>query len=466
MDPLAYHARTHPHRAAWERPGRRWTYAALHARAAGVAQWLRAQTSAAPLRVALHLPRGPLLAAHLWGIWRAGATAVLLNRRAPLPELRERLQAVDARLLFSTDEALRAAARNANMAAHAPLDTTAPSPRGASLPLDLPATVVFTSGSTGTPKAVLHTWGNHFWSARGAHVNMPLRRGDRWLASLPMYHVGGLAIVIRCMLAGATVVEAPDAPLHQSLQAMRATHVSMVTTQFRRCLQALRTPPAPLRAVLLGGGPLPNDLLMEGHAAGWPVHASYGSSEMASQITTTPPGAAPDALRTAGRVLPYRALRIATTGEIQVRGRPLFRGYLQPDGSLDPARTADGWFQTRDRGRLDDDNRLHVLGRLDRMFVSGGENIQPEAIERVLHALDDITHAAVVDVPDATYGARPVAFVAAAAWRPAAWRRALARRLPRYMTPDAFLPWPAEAHNGLKVAYDGLRARAIAARAE
>ena len=171
---------------------------------------------------------------------------------------------------------------------------------------------------------------------------------------------------------------------------------------------------------------------------------------MASQVTTTPPGAARATLSTAGAVLPHRALRIAEDGEILVRGATLFAGYVDGDALHDP-RTADGWYPTGDRGTLDADGHLHVHGRTDHMFVSGGENIHPEEIERALMQLGGITRAVVVPVPDEEFGARPVAFVeaggeavgkAAERERVAAWRRKLDEALPRYKRPVRFLPWP------------------------
>jgi O-succinylbenzoic acid--CoA ligase len=226
----------------------------------------------------------------------------------------------------------------------------------------------------------------------------------------------------------------------------------MVATQLRRVLQDDDTPPPSLRAALLGGSALPASLTDWAHERGWSIHTSYGMTEMASQVATTPPGASAQTLRTSGRVLPHRTCTIAPDGEILVRGPTLLEGYVTKEGRNDP-RDADGWYHTGDVGRIDSDGLLHVEGRQDRMFVSGGENIQPEAIERVLTRHDDVLQAAVVPVPDETYGQRPVAFVRSRARSeedrvPEALqevlRDSLAAELPRFMVPDAFYPWPAE----------------------
>jgi O-succinylbenzoic acid--CoA ligase len=177
-------------------------------------------------------------------------------------------------------------------------------------------------------------------------------------------------------------------------------------------------------------------------------------------------------------LLPHRALRIdadAETseggetgpGEILFGGAVLFRGYVEPDGDgdvrLDPARDEDGWYPSGDRGRIDAEGRLRVIGRVDRLFISGGENIQPEEIEAALQQADGIDRAVVVPVSHAEYGQRPVAFVRAADWNPNEWRRHLAARLPGFKIPDAFEPLPAQAVEGrMKVDRHALRTRAEA----
>jgi len=326
------------------------------------------------------------------------------------------------------------------------------------------ATVLFTSGSTGTPTAILHSWANHVYSAKGSNANLPLRPGDRWLLSLPLYHVGGLAILVRCALAGAAVaVPDPDPSVSASLEATGATHGSLVATQLRRLLDVRdgALPPR-VRGILLGGGPLPETLLRWGSARGWPLHTSYGSTEMASQVTTTPPGAPLDDLRTAGRCLPHRHVRIDADGQILVAGRTLCRGIAEDARFRGPRER--GWFPTGDLGRLDAQGRLHVQGRTDRQFVSGGENIQPEEVEAALERHEEIERAVVVPVPNPEYGRRPVAFVRSATGTvPDDWASVLGDVLPRFKVPDAAYELPeAAVQDQMKVDRALLRRRARA----
>jgi O-succinylbenzoic acid--CoA ligase len=422
----------------------------------------------AEARVALRLDRSPEAVILLWALWRVGAVAVPLSTRLPPDTVKTQIHQVRAPFFVVEEGDDNSPLADGTVySSKEVVVTRAEEGIGGSSSLndlarDRSATIVFTSGSTGTPKAALHTWGNHLYSAKGSNANIPLRPGDRWLLSLPLYHVGGLAVLVRCAMAGAAVaVPDGDRSIAEAVGTTKATHISLVATQFRRLLRDTDgTPPPSLRAVLLGGGPVPDALLRQGHAHGWPLHTTYGCTEMASQVTTTPPGASLDTLRTAGRRLPHRRVCIED-GEILVAGRTLFRGYVTEDGIDDP-RTDDGWYRTGDRGRLDASGRLHVRGRMDRMFVSGGENVQPEEIEEALERLDGVARAVVVPVPDAEYGHRPVAFLRGPApIQPQALRDALADLLPRFKIPDAFHSLPEDAiQNGLKIDHERLRRQA------
>ena len=366
-----------------------------------------------------------------------------LNIRWPVATLRAAIQQVDADLIVADDAMLEVLDLPA--VAFEELNATATVPQAPSWDPSATATVVFTSGtSSAMPKAAVHRLESHCCSARGANSNLPLGPGDRWLLALPLYHVGGLAILFRCLLSGATVALAPaDRPIGESLSQIQATHVSVVPTQLLRLLrQQLLS--EHLRAVLVGGAPLPAALAAEALAAGLPVHTTYGCTEMASQITSTSPESEDDDLRTCGKVLPYREIRIADDGEILVRGPTLFDGYLARDG-VRAEIDRDGWFATGDRGELDDQLRLVVHGRVDNMFISGGENVQPEEIEARLCESEGVAEAVVLPIPDEEFGHRPAAFVRMQPGYRLESRvlaTKLAAVLPRFKVPARFLIWP------------------------
>ena len=411
-------------------------------------------------RVALYLPKDGRYVVSLLALMRAGCVASPLSTRVPPRGVAALLERAACTALISDDgEVLKAAKSVQGLVPETVLGTSGePSAGPLEVPLDRPATVVFTSGSTGVPKAALHAFGNHYFSALGSNANIALAPGDRWLHSLPLYHVGGLSILFRCLLAGAAIaLPEPEAPLDDAIVVLGATHVSLVSTQLLRLLRAEADLDG-LKAVLLGGGPMPVHLVHDALLRGLPVHTSYGLTEMASQVTTTPPDASPEALNTAGRVLPYREVSVSGEGEIMVRGETLFAGYVSGEEVERPL-DAGGWFRTGDLGSLDD-GYLRVRGRVDNMFVSGGENVQPEEIEEALCRLEGVDEAVVVPVPDEEFGARPAAFVrtTGGAPEPGALSRSLGLSLPRFKVPVAFYPW--EGTGGMKPDRVGLAERA------
>ena len=395
--------------------------------------------------VALRLEKDERYVVLLLAVLRAGCVACPVSARVPPEGVAPLLRLAGPSALISDQDLpdvtdLVSVLEPERLLKHVPEDGQTADP--ATVRSDRPATIVFTSGSTGTPKAALHTFGNHYYSALGSGANIPLGPGDRWLHSLPLYHVGGLSIVFRCLLAGAAMVfPEPGASLGEAIARGGVTHVSLVATQLRRLLSE-EAPLETLRAVLLGGGPVPETLVDEALDRGLPIHTSYGLTEMSSQVTTTPRGASRETLRTSGRALPHREIAVAEDGEILVRGETLFAGYLWEDGLNRPLDEA-GWFHTNDLGELDAAGLLRVTGRRDNQFVSGGENVQPEEIEEALCRIEGVEQAVVVPVPDEEFGERPVAFVRAPGGQPAQeLAKALEPVLPRFKIPVAFHQWP------------------------
>jgi o-succinylbenzoate---CoA ligase len=315
------------------------------------------------------------------------------------------------------------------------------------------ATILCTSGSTGLPKLMLHTTANHYWSARSAAENIPFGAGDCWLQSLPLYHVGGYSIFFRAIVGGAAIAFPSTNTfdvrlLAQTLERFPITHCSFVATQLYHALRhaplvkQLRT----AKAIILGGSAIPQTLITQALDEGLKIFTSYGSTEMASQISTSISSEASE-LRASGTILPHREVRISDDGEILVRGKTLAKGRVTQQGIV-PLVDEDGWYHTRDLGALDSMRRLTVLGRRDNMFISGGENIHPETIEQVLCDYEDVVQAIVVPVPHEIYGFRPVAFVQRVGNKSlhSAWIRDaqahITTILPRFATPDHIIPFP------------------------
>lgn len=440
--------------------GRTMSYSELDCRVSAAAGRLEELGVSPGARVGLYLPKNVGYLVLLLALMRAGIVACPVSTRLPAGGVEPLLERAGCTVLISGDgKLLKAVERVDVLDPEAVLDEDVEDEKisePAEIPLDRPATVVFTSGSTGVPKAALHTFGNHYFSAIGSNANIALAAGDRWLHSLPLYHVGGLSIVFRCLISGAAIaLPEPDAPLGRSISELRATHVSLVSTQLLRLLRE-ETDLEGLKAVLTGGGPTPEDLVDEALSRGLPVHTSYGLTEMASQVATTRRGASREELRTAGRVLPHREVSVSVEGEILVRGDTLFAGYVERGKTGLPA-GAGGWFRTGDLGRLDGAGRLCVLGRRDNLFVSGGENVRPEEIEEALLRIAGVEEAVAVPVPDPEFGERPVAFVRLSGVV-VDLARALESVLPRFKVPKTFHEW--EGAGGMKPDRPALKERA------
>ncbi|MDQ7040991.1 MAG: o-succinylbenzoate--CoA ligase [Rhodothermus sp.] len=461
--PLFWWSSQMPDRPVVQLPSGSISAGLLEQRVRTVSGQLRAAGIAPGDRIGLWLEDPVATMVCLLALWRLRAVACLVSTRMPSGGLGELVQQIGLQALITDRPSSTTLPcwHPDNLAEGVP-EAVETAPR---LALAQYATVFFTSGSTGTPKGVLHTIGNHIYSARGVIRHLRVQAGDRWLLVLPLYHVGGMGVVLRCLLAGAVIV-VPERrePLAQALVRYGPTHVSLVPTQLWRLLRATEGgPPDTLRVVLLGGSAVPEGVLEEGAARGWPLHTSYGLTEMTSTVTATPLGASRALLRTAGQVLPYRAVKIGADGAILVRGPVRFVGYLAR-GQLQQPFDEAGWFDTGDLGWLDEQGLLHVEGRRDNRFISGGENIQPEAIERALLRLDGVAEAVVVPIPDPEFGERPAAFVrldARGTWAPEQWRRRLRQQLPGFMIPVAFWPWPEMLERGLKTARHHLQEEAL-----
>jgi O-succinylbenzoic acid--CoA ligase len=263
--------------------------------------------------------------------------------------------------------------------------------------------ILHTSGTTAAPKPVELTYGNFRASAEAAAANLPLTPDDRWLCVLPLFHVGGLSILTRSAFADSTAVvhERFDADaVAESLESGEATVVSLVGTTLRRLQQRGLSGAPALRAALVGGGPVPRDLLEWGRSIGLPLLLTYGMTETCSQIATAVPGDHGGL----AKPLPGVELKIGPGGEILVRGPMVSRGAL----------ASDGWLHSGDRGRLDAEGYLWVDGRIKDTIVTGGENVAAAEVEEALVAHPGISDAAVVGRPDPEWGEAVTAFVVVA----------------------------------------------------
>lgn len=311
------------------------------------------------------------------------------------------------------------------------------------------ATLTLTSGSSGLPKAAAHTLSAHLASAEGVLSLIPFTRNDSWMLSLPLFHVSGQGIIWRWLFAGATLVLADGQPFETALA--ECSHASLVPTQLWRLLKGASLP-AKLKDVLLGGAQIPQELTEQAERAGIRCWCGYGLTETASTATAK----RADGTAGVGQPLAGKEVKIVDQ-EILIRSNSLAAGYWK-EGQLTALTDEEGWLHTRDRGQWRGDE-LAVIGRLDNLFFSGGEGIQPEDIEKVLVRHPLVSQAFIVPVADEQFGHRPVAVLDAQAgllfeelnlW--------LSHQIPHFQLPVAYHALPAAlGQGGIKISRVSIR---------
>jgi O-succinylbenzoic acid--CoA ligase len=441
-DWLAHRAANTPERSALAAATASWSYAQLDADATRTARQLATLGVRSGDRVATLLHDGAGIAILTHAVLRSGATLVPLNTRLSADEIAWQIADSGAGTLV-VEQRTVALAHIARVQQPdlvvASLDdvgagfddvTTLGEQRQSDVTLHLlhdPAhvlAIIYTSGTTGQPKGAMLTVGNFWWSAVGSALNIGTHADDRWLACMPLFHVGGLSILLRSAIYGITAVvhDGFDAEaVNSAIDSARVTIVSVVAVMLQRMLDARGDLPYPptLRCVLLGGGPAPRPLLERCARLGIPVAQTYGLTETTSQLATLAPEDALRKLGAAGRPLYPNEIRITADGrdaapdepgEILVRGPVVMAGYAGR-----PVATAraivDGWLHTGDIGSLDAQGYLRVLDRRDDLIITGGENVYPAEVEAVLMAHPRVAEAGVIGVPDASWGQRIVAIV-------------------------------------------------------
>ncbi len=391
---------------------------------------------------------------------RQGHPVVLLNHRLTPREWEAQLKMTDCRLLVAASDLLTMTEGIgiARVALHefviAQQSINLQEFSG-EIPTDREAVIIFSSGSTDTPHGVVLSWGNLYYSALGTNMALASAPDNGWLAALPFFHVGGLAILIRSALTGsaAYIMREFDGPKAiEAIEKGRINLVSIVPTMLQAmmaCDTNNRLKGA--KAIIVGGASFDKPLRQEAARRGLPIRTTYGLTETASMVTLLDRSDDPGLWHTSGQVLPYREVMIASgdnrplprgaEGRIMVRGEVVSGRQLDRDES---AQDSDGWFKTDDVGHLDDNGYLVVSGREGKRIKSGGEYIDLTRLEQALLSLRGITQAVVLARPDDTWGERPVAFVVVGKDGPDAEtiRETLSAVLPRPMIPDRVIIVP------------------------
>ncbi len=295
--------------------------------------------------------------------------------------------------------------------------------RNRELNIDAPFLITHTSGTSGRPKGAVLTYGNLFYSAMSSAYRLGHQPDDRWLCVLPLYHVGGLSILMRAVLYGIAVdlherfeVDA----INSALDTQPITLISLVPTMLQRLLDSRDSWPDSLRLILLGGAATSPELLARCRELNLPVATTFGLTEAASQVATTLPEDVYRKPGSVGKPLLFTNVKILDEngeraapgeyGEIVVSGPTVMQGYYQnPEATAKTLRN--GELHTGDIGYLDEDGDLFVVQRRSDLIISGGENVYPAEVERILRQHPAVKEVAVVGVPDAEWGQRVVAAI-------------------------------------------------------
>jgi fatty-acyl-CoA synthase len=408
---------------------------------------------------------------------RLGAILVPLNWRLALPELTELAAEVEPAVVVVDgawqDAGLKiaeaAGARHRlgwrATAAVADYETAlaqaTPVQPSTGLSMELPTHILHTSGTTGRPKGAITTVKTLSWQTLNVVLEYQLGPGAKQLNPMPLFHAGGLTTIATPMLmtggAVMTMRRFEPGPIVALLgdPAQGITHFTAPPVMWA----ALAAQPgfaaadfAALRFAQVAGGVPPRELLDQWSERGVVLQQAYGGTELGPAVTGMPRDAVARRPGSCGRAVPFTHVRLATAegdevpagkvGEVWIKGPSVTPGYWRSDGPIDTARTPDGWFRTGDAARRDDDGFYYLVDRVKDMYKSGGENVAPAEVERVLTAHPDILDVAVIGVPDPTWGEVGRAFVVVrpgAAVTLADLREYCAGRIARYKAPRSLV---------------------------
>ncbi|RYF61893.1 MAG: fatty-acid--CoA ligase [Comamonadaceae bacterium] len=433
-------------------PGGDLTYAQLDDRAARLARTLTDGDVAQGDRVAYVGLNSPAYLITMLASFRIGALFVPVNFRLAGPELRAVLErsgavalvceeghreAVDAvrqrtalkrLLLVDDDPAIPAKGEAAGWEPWSEVLAATPlEGRVASAGFDDPAILMFTSGTTGLPKGVVLTHGNIWWNSINVDSRIDTRRGDVTYAAAPLFHVGALnSFAVRTIVRGGTVVIRRSFDPQQFLDDLVEHRVNSLFAVPAMLAALARVPEvfdadlSALRSVVVAGAPVPPSLIRLYAEHGIWLQQAWGLTETAPFATHLPAEYTLDKIGSAGIAMPYTDVRVVdtsshqpvspgTAGEILVHGPNVTPGYWENPEATAAAFDEDGWFHSGDIGYLDDDGYLFIIDRLKDMVITGGENVYPAEVERVLANMPGVTDVAVVGTPDEKWGESVVA---------------------------------------------------------
>lgn len=358
----------------------------------------------------------------IYALWRLNTVPVLLNIRLTEGELRKQIDFAECSMLLKSEKfthylpehpsqylSVEYVDRIVNYNNETKEDGT--------------AVILFTSGSSGKPKGVEITNSNLFESYLSITSEYSFSSSDRFLASLPFYHIGGFSIITRSILSGGTLIipsSLKNDVIAESFQKNDPTVISLVPTMLKRLIQGKVQPNKNLRLAFIGGGPSDDDLVITALNLGWSFVKVYGSTETSSMVS----GIDGDKLRkkpaSGGKAFKNVEIKILDdshqevehfkVGEIAVKSKSIAKGYLK-NSELWRSKIHNRYYLTGDWGYLDNEEYLFVVSRRTDLIISGGENINPAEIEKILISHPAVSESIVFPLSDKEWGQIPAAAV-------------------------------------------------------
>ncbi len=472
---FAQSARRHPSKTALFWGDARFSYGRFRAQSLWVAHRLRTHFGVRRGdRVGLWLKNCPEFIPALFGVWQAGAVAVPINNFLKPGEVQFILADAGIEVIILDDSLQEGFATLA--AARTGLKSLAIESFGADGRMASGATpdagegdlavIIYTSGTTGHPKGAMLSHGNLLANVESCRLVLKAVGEDRFVVLLPMFHSFMLTVgLLLPLLVGGSIVliKTLHPPKNIVLEIIqhRATLLPAVPPFFRALAHSPAPVDLPLRVCISGGAPLPGEILREFTARfPFPLLEGYGLSE-ASPVVTFTPIAGPWKAGSIG--VPIRNVEVTIqneagqtlppdqTGELCVRGANVMLGYWnQPGATAEVMRH--GWLLTGDIGHCDADGYFYITDRKTDMLLVNGINVYPRQIEEVLYGFPGVREAAVIGIPDARKGERPLAFVAAHEGVPLEEKTLLEHvreRLADYKVPRRVVFLPALPHNAV-----------------
>lgn len=274
------------------------------------------------------------------------------------------------------------------------------------------ALIMFTSGSSGKPKAVVHTFRSLFYSAEAADSIINLKTGDKFLASLPFYHIGGVMIFVRTLLTGSTVVLPESFSSDYLLKAIdkyEVNYISIVGKTLKDFLEKRSYAPKSLKYILVGGGPVDRNLSIEAVKRSWHIIKVYGSTETCSMTAAILPEEILNKPSSSGRPLLGNSFSIkkfpheSKLGEVVIRSRYLFKEYYK-NKKITDEKLRDGYFYTGDIGYLDDDGYIYIQAKREDLIVTGGENVDPTEVKNAIEKFKGVKESYVFGTENKEWG--------------------------------------------------------------